>query len=58
MITDIFGSKRRFNIPGAVADSNWSERMNRTVTQWTRDTARMAKVRRITELIRRNGRAG
>ena len=57
MITDLFGSKRRFNVPGAVADSNWSERMNRTVAQWRMDTARVAKMERIAALLKRTGRA-
>ena len=56
MITDLFGSSRRFNVPGAVADSNWSERMNRTVAQWNKDSARVAKMERISELLRRSGR--
>ena len=56
MITDLLGSKRRFNVPGAVADSNWSERMNRTVAQWSKDSARVAKMERISGLLKRAGR--
>jgi len=56
MITDLFASKRRFNVPGAVADSNWSERMHRTVAQWTRDTARGAKMDRIAAMLKQSGR--
>ena len=56
MITDLFGNKKRFNVPGAVADSNWSERLNRTVAQWRKDPARVAKMERITEMLKRSGR--
>ncbi len=34
MITDFFGTSQRFNVPGAVAESNWSERLPYTVEQW------------------------
>jgi 4-alpha-glucanotransferase len=34
MITDFFGSDQRFNVPGAVAESNWSERLPDSVPQW------------------------
>ncbi len=57
MITDLFASKKRFNVPGAVADSNWSERLNRTVAQWKKDTSRMAKMGRIAAMLKRSGRA-
>lgn len=33
MITDVFGLKLRFNVPGPVADSNWSERLPFTMTE-------------------------
>ncbi len=34
MITDFFGSDQRFNVPGAVAESNWSERLPHTISEW------------------------
>jgi hypothetical protein len=34
MITDFFGTSQRFNVPGAVAESNWSERLPYTIEQW------------------------
>ncbi|MEM6602232.1 MAG: 4-alpha-glucanotransferase, partial [Verrucomicrobiota bacterium] len=33
MITDIFGQTLRFNVPGPVADSNWSQRMPATIEE-------------------------
>jgi 4-alpha-glucanotransferase len=57
MITDVFCEKTRFNVPGAVADSNWSERVNATPAQWGKDKTRAAKMQRIAELIEASGRA-
>ena len=57
MITDVFGETTRFNVPGAVADSNWSERMGHTVAQWRADGARSARMERIAALIETSGRA-
>lgn len=57
MVTDLFSSTRRFNVPGAVADSNWSERLNRTITQWRKEKTVVQKMKRISELIMRSGRA-
>lgn len=37
MVTDLFGTAQRFNVPGAVADSNWSERIPAPVREWARD---------------------
>ena len=34
MITDFFGSAQRFNVPGAVAESNWSERLPYPISIW------------------------
>ena len=56
MITDVFGETTRFNVPGAVADSNWSERMARSTAHWRKDKARTAKMRRIAALIETSGR--
>ncbi|NJK91351.1 MAG: 4-alpha-glucanotransferase [Blastochloris sp.] len=33
MITDLFGWKLRFNVPGPVAESNWSERLELSVAE-------------------------
>jgi len=56
MITDVFGDTTRFNVPGAVADSNWSERMARTPAQWRKDKARAAKMGRLATFIKASGR--
>jgi 4-alpha-glucanotransferase len=52
MITDYLGTEQRFNVPGSVAESNWSERLEKTVRQLTEDpeaNAVMAKVRQMLE---------
>ncbi|RFC46056.1 MAG: 4-alpha-glucanotransferase [Verrucomicrobia bacterium] len=46
MVTDLFGTAQRFNVPGAVADSNWSERIALPVSEWSRD-------RRLAPLLKR-----
>jgi len=56
MITDLFGSTQRFNVPGSIAASNWSERLPGTVDDWRRDPVLSKKVRRISALARSNGR--
>ena len=55
MITDLFGTRERFNVPGAVADSNWSERLP-TIPQWNEDKTCSAKVERVAKLIQESGR--
>jgi len=56
MITDLFGGTQRFNVPGAVDDSNWSERLNRTPAQWRADAELMAKMGRIRRFLEMSGR--
>ncbi len=34
MITDIFGTEERFNVPGSIGDSNWTQRMPQPVASW------------------------
>ncbi len=56
MVTDVFGEATRFNVPGAVADSNWSNRVTGTPADWRKDPARAAKMERIQALIKASGR--
>ena len=37
MVTDLFGTAQRFNVPGAVAESNWSARIRTSVRDWDAD---------------------
>ena len=57
MITDLFGTAQRFNVPGAVSESNWSERLAQPVRAWRDDPALVAKMARVREILRATGRA-
>ncbi len=51
MLTDLFASRQRFNVPGAVSDANWSERIAVPV-------AEMRAPDWIRALLAETGRAG
>jgi 4-alpha-glucanotransferase len=52
MITDLLGTEQRFNVPGSVADTNWSARLPEG---WMGRYA--PQLARAAELIRESGRA-
>jgi len=56
MITDLFASLQRFNLPGAVSDSNWSERLPQRVAALDHDPDLGPKIMRLDELVRASGR--
>ena len=51
MITDVFGTSQRFNVPGAVSESNWSQRLARPISEWERDETLRAAGERVRRLI-------
>jgi 4-alpha-glucanotransferase len=51
MITDLFATSQRFNVPGAVSQSNWSSRLTYPIAKWHSDEALVAKITRVRELI-------
>jgi 4-alpha-glucanotransferase len=57
MITDLFGMKMRFNVPGPVAESNWSERLPFNVEDLGADEKSRSNAEFIGKVIRENGRA-
>jgi 4-alpha-glucanotransferase len=57
MVTDLFATAQRFNVPGAVAESNWSQRLDRPVTAWRGVSDREAKLLRVKAILRESGRA-
>jgi len=57
MITDLFGGTQRFNVPGAIADTNWSERLAQTVQQWRKNKEIRALMERVRQLLKETGRA-
>jgi 4-alpha-glucanotransferase len=56
MITDLFATAQRFNVPGAVSGLNWSQRLLQPVAQWRENAALVAKMNRIREILRATGR--
>jgi 4-alpha-glucanotransferase len=53
MVTDLFGTSQRFNVPGAVTDSNWSERIERPVREWDSSKALSLLLNRLAPALRR-----
>ncbi len=54
MITDIFGTSERFNVPGAVGDQNWTERFPVPISQW--DDRWQDKLAHIEAMLRESER--
>ena len=53
MITDFFGSSQRFNVPGSVGTSNWSERIELPVSKWASDPIFSSRMHRIAKDLQR-----
>ncbi len=58
MITDLFATTQRFNVPGAVSESNWSQRLLTPVSEWRVNAETVAKMGRIRELLHASDRLG
>jgi 4-alpha-glucanotransferase len=56
MITDLFGTTQRFNVPGAVSDGNWSARLAQTTDGWRGDEELVGTMERISAVIRETAR--
>jgi 4-alpha-glucanotransferase len=56
MITDIFAQETRFNVPGSVAESNWSVRLDETVAELDKDPDLLAKTQMVECLAKETGR--
>ena len=56
MITDLFATTQRFNVPGAVAESNWSQRLAGSISDWKRDAARCASMQAVRAALKAAGR--
>ena len=52
MITDVFGTSQRFNVPGAVSESNWSQRLALPISEWENDVGARAATERMRRVIR------
>ena len=55
MITDLFGSDQRFNVPGAVGAANWTARMEAPISEW--DTHSKPLLSWWRDAVTRHGRA-
>ena len=56
MITDLLARKYRFNIPGTAASSNWTRRMQRSISQLRSSPKERKRMQLIRELLRETGR--
>ena len=56
MITDLFATTQRFNVPGAVSDSNWSQRLDYPIELWRKEAKLKTKMKHIREILRSTGR--
>ena len=53
MVTDLFGTTQRFNVPGEVSASNWSARIALPVSQWAHSHALEGLMQRLAEALKR-----
>ncbi len=56
MITDLFAQTQRFNVPGPMSESNWTERLAVPVSQWDDSLEIAARARILQQLIHESGR--
>ena len=56
MITDLLARKDRFNVPGTAADSNWSRRLQLTVTRLGVSRSVRHRMRIVRALLEKTGR--
>ncbi len=57
MITDLFGTKDRFNVPGAIAESNWSRRIPLPIGKWRTDPPIESIRKTVQQLLVETGRS-
>jgi 4-alpha-glucanotransferase len=55
-IQDVFGQTARFNTPGSIAATNWTQRFAQTVKQLDHDPQLLAKTKMFTSLAKKSGR--
>lgn len=54
-ITDLFGLRERFNVPGAVGDANWTARINGRIRDW--DSGYAAAISPAVAALKETGRS-
>ncbi len=55
-IQDVFGQTARFNTPGSIAATNWSQRLSQTVKQLDADPILLAKTKMFSSFAKKSGR--
>jgi len=56
MITDVFAQEMRFNVPGPIAESNWTERLSTTVAELDADPHRRRQAHDLARLVKETHR--
>src|SRR5438309_6601518 len=56
MITDLLARKYRFNMPGTAASSNWTRRMQRSISQLRSSPKERKRMQLIRALLEKSGR--
>jgi 4-alpha-glucanotransferase len=56
MITDLLARTYRFNVPGTATSSNWTRRMQRTVSQLRSSPKSRERMQLIRNLLEKTGR--
>ena len=56
MITDVFAQEIRFNVPGPIAESNWTERLPTTIAELDADPHRRYQVQLLAQLVQETHR--
>ena len=52
MITDVFAQEARFNVPGPIAESNWTTRLDKTVAELDQDAQLLPKTQMFERLVK------
>lgn len=55
MVTDLFGTDERFNVPGAIGGQNWTQRFPAPISEWNKRWP--VKLSRVATMLRETGRA-
>src|SRR6185369_3472279 len=56
MITDLLARRYRFNVPGTTGSSNWTRRMQRSVTQLQSSRKERKRIQLMHDLLEKTGR--
>ena len=57
MITDLLGTKQRFNEPGVSGDYNWSQRLDRKIMDYQSEPPYASKIKKFADLIEKTKRS-